>query len=191
MNIIILAGGQGSRLGYVDKAQIKVNGQTFLNLLLDNLQKIDEYAKVVLVSPHKVAGIPTIYEHPPLGGPLAGIEAACHVIDDTVTLTAILAVDAPYSPLFLPHLQSKITTFDVAVTVSKTGFLNPLCCIWRTSALKHALSLIKSVRNQPAKLLFKYTDSVTVVLGNGNEVDYDTASELSNLGQIELPPSQN
>ena len=49
---IILAGGKGSRLGYIDKAFLKYNGEFFIDILLE---KLKEFKEIIIVtnSPEK------------------------------------------------------------------------------------------------------------------------------------------
>ncbi len=184
MNVIILAGGQGSRMGGVNKAAVQLNGRPLLNILLDNLEGNHS---IIVVSPHHVEGVSTVSEHPPLGGPVAGISAGAHALPRAAEFTAVLAVDAPASALFLPRLHQEIGTADVAVTVATDGWIQPLCALWRTDALHRVLEEIGEVRDRPAKALLRHAVTVVEVPGDGTETDYDTVEELSALGDVELP----
>lgn len=183
MNVIILAGGQGTRMGGVDKASVQLNGRRLVDHLLGRLEGHD----VIVVSPHLLPGITTTSEHPPFGGPVAGIAAGIATLDHHQDFTAILAVDAPHSARMLPALQSALGTADVAVTVAADGWIQPLCAVWRTTSLIGALASLGEVRDRPAKALLRQATTVVEVPGDGTEADYDTLGELTALGEVELP----
>ena len=184
MNIIILAGGEGKRMGGVDKAAVAVDGRTLLEILLSQL---DPKHDIVVVSPTSIDGIKTTCEEPPLGGPVAGIEAGLNSFEHAHEFTAILAVDAPYSASMLPLLQTQIGKGDVAVTLGSDGWVQPLCALWRSDSLQAALHSLGETRNRPAKALLKQAGHVVEVGGDGTEKDYDTVAELAVLGDVTLP----
>lgn len=184
MNVIILAGGEGRRMGGVDKAAVALNGRTLLDHLLDEL---GDAHHIIVVSPHDIAGVSTTTEDPPLGGPVAGIAAGATGLATTERFTAVLAVDAPHSARLLPRLQAAIGDADVAVTVARDGWIQPLCAVWQTTSLLTALRELGEVRNRPARALLKVARRVIQVPGDGHEADYDTVAELSTLGVVELP----
>lgn len=184
MNVIILAGGQGTRMGGVDKAAVQLNGRRLLDYLLDQLGAAHN---VVVVSPHPVGDIPTTSEQPPLGGPVAGIAAGVAALPETEQFTAVLAVDAPYSAEMLPALRTAIGDADVAVTLAHDGWIQPLCALWSTASLVKALAELGEVRNRSVKALLRMATRVVEVPGDGTETDYDTVEELSTLGAVELP----
>ncbi|BAU95578.1 molybdopterin-guanine dinucleotide biosynthesis protein A [Corynebacterium suranareeae] len=184
MNIIILAGGEGKRMGGVNKAAVEVDGRSLLNILLSRLDPKDQ---IVVVSPAKIPGVRTVCEDPPLGGPVAGIAAGFDAFGTSDEFTAVLAVDAPYSAEMLPALSLDIGEADVAVTLSQDGWVQPLCALWRTQSLKLALDSMGETRNRPAKALLKQVTHIIEVKGNGSEKDYDTVAELQSLGEVSLP----
>lgn len=183
MNVIILAGGQGTRMGGVNKAAVQLNGRRLVDHLLDQL---DDHA-VIVVSPHPLPGIITTSEQPPFGGPVAGIAAGIAELDPHSEFTAVLAVDAPHSAEMLPVLQAAIDTSDVAVTVAADGWIQPLCAVWRTPSLIRALATLGEVRDRPVKALLRQVATMVEVAGDGSETDYDTIGELTTLGEVELP----
>ncbi|AGT05185.1 putative molybdopterin-guanine dinucleotide biosynthesis protein [Corynebacterium glutamicum MB001] len=184
MNIIILAGGEGKRMGGVDKAAVAVDGRTLLDILLSQLDPEDD---VVVVSPAIIDGITTVCEEPPLGGPVAGIEAGLNSFEHAHEFTAILAVDAPYSAAMLPLLQAQIGKADVAVTLAADGWVQPLCALWRSGSLEAVIHSLGETRNRPAKALLKQAGHIVEVGGDGTEKDYDTVAELEVLGNVTLP----
>ena len=174
LGAIILAGGHGKRMGGADKASLSAHGTRFIDRLLAQLPY---GTPAVAVSPHYL-GLPQVCESPLFGGPVAGI-AAGHAALTRVSLTAILAVDAPDSPQMLPALRSARAAAGVDVAVaSLDGHLQPLCAVWRTETLSQALSSVGSPHNQPAMRLLRQAAQVTVVPASAAARDIDTVDEL-------------
>ena len=78
MHVIILAGGVGSRLGGVSKAEVRVNGTRLIDALLATLPT---HVSVSIVTPYPIElgthaqTIRCVCEDPPFGGPAAGISS--------------------------------------------------------------------------------------------------------------------
>lgn len=190
MHVIILAGGVGSRLGGVSKAEVRVNGTRLIDALLATLPT---HVSVSIVTPYPIElgtyaqTIRCVCEDPPFGGPAAGISAGLNPDAET---TAVLAVDAPASGTLLEALTNALATnpgADAAAIMSTQGHLEPLCIVWRTASLVAAFDQLGDPRDKPAKALLRIAGSVVPVPGTGAEVDYDTVAELSELGAVELP----
>lgn len=91
---VVLAGGQGSRLGGADKASIEIDGRTLLDHALDAV--ID--ASEVVVAGHQVPTdrpVTFVREEPRFGGPAAGLLTARDVLLRRFPTIAVLAVDMP------------------------------------------------------------------------------------------------
>ncbi|MBU2695325.1 molybdenum cofactor guanylyltransferase [Pimelobacter sp. 30-1] len=91
---VVLAGGQGSRLGGTDKASIEIDGRTLLDHALDAV--ID--ASEVVVAGHQVPTerpVTFVREEPRFGGPAAGLLTARDVLLRRFPTLAVLAVDMP------------------------------------------------------------------------------------------------
>ena len=190
MHVIILAGGVGSRLGGVSKAEVRVNGTRLIDALLATLPT---HVSVSIVTPYPIElgthaqTIRCVCEDPPFGGPTAGISAG---LNPATEMTAVLAVDAPASGTLLEALTNALATnpgADAAAIMSTQGHLEPLCVVWRTASLVAAFDQLGDPRDKPAKALLRIAGSVVPVPGTGAEVDYDTVAELSELGAVELP----
>ena len=177
---IIVAGGRGSRMGGADKASLRVGGQR----LLDRLHSYLPYGTPsVVVSPHWL-GTPQVCETPLYGGPAAGIAAGYHFLAGQKSaqhgqhdLIAVLAVDAPESPLSIPKLIDGLGAHSVAVAATGNQ-IQPLCAIWRVDALGRALSRLGGVQNRSARSLLRAADSIAVVQVGEEVRDYDTPQQL-------------
>ena len=141
---IVVAGGQGTRMGGVDKASVEVKGVRLVDRLIAQLPLNTEY---VVVTPREL-GLPSTCEQPPFGGPVAGIHAGFNYLlaqHPELDYIAILPVDAPDSPQILPRLvaaMTKDTAAGVALIRSQDGSLQNLCVVWRRDALTQALTVL-------------------------------------------------
>lgn len=175
---IVLAGGRSSRMG-ADKAQMLVDGRRVIDLALESLPA--DWETVVVSSAD--LGMPTVFEEPPFGGPVAGIAAGLQVMENEYL--AIMAVDAPSSGRMLEQLSQQIGANDVAVAVNGDR-IQPLCAVWRRQSLAASIEQVGH-RDIAARLLITTSKSVVRVAGDGTETDYDTPEELSTLGSVEFP----
>jgi molybdopterin-guanine dinucleotide biosynthesis protein A len=101
---LILAGGQGSRLGYVDKAFLRLDGRPLISHLLDRLTpQVKKIAISANGDPSRFAAfhLPVLADAPehagkgPLAGVAAGLVWAQKIGADTL-LT--VPVDTPFAP---------------------------------------------------------------------------------------------
>jgi molybdopterin-guanine dinucleotide biosynthesis protein A len=121
---LVLAGGQGRRMGGVDKGLQSLQGQPLIRHVIDRLrpqvdgvminanQNLERYAEFGCpVLPDRVGGF---------AGPLAGLDAGLHAT------AAPLIVTAPCDSPFLPHdlvarLAAARSAADADVAVARTG----------------------------------------------------------------------
>ncbi|WP_371151134.1 molybdenum cofactor guanylyltransferase [Buchananella felis] len=98
IDAVVLAGGQGSRLGGVSKADLDVGGR-LLDRVIDALRP-HVTGTIVVVAPQDVAvpaGVKRTMEEPPGGGPLAGIGAGLGELEPGAAgdLVIVCGVDTP------------------------------------------------------------------------------------------------
>lgn len=121
---LVLAGGQGRRMGGVDKGLQPLQGRPLMQHVIERLrpqvgdmlinanQNLERYAEFgCLVVPDRVGGF---------AGPLAGLDAGLHATD------APLIVTVPCDSPFLPHdlvarLAAARSVIDADVAVARTG----------------------------------------------------------------------
>lgn len=193
IDVIIVAGGRGKRMGGVDKATVTVNGERLIDHLLDEVSILDALQQVVVVSSRNLSirpGVKTTAEDPPFSGPVAGILAGVDALRDAAAdRTAVLAVDAPESATLIPELNEALDDSDAQVAVIREagGHLQPLCAVWDTESLWLALNEMGETADKPAKALIAAAGAVTEVAGTGEERDYDTLEELADFGEVQLP----
>src|SRR5512141_1711894 len=121
---LVLAGGQGRRMGGVDKGLQSLQGRPMIEHVIERLrpqvsrvlinanQNLERYAQFGCpVVPDRVGGF---------AGPLAGLDAGLHRTD------ALLIVTVPCDSPFLPHdLVARLATarsaIDADIAVARTG----------------------------------------------------------------------
>jgi molybdopterin-guanine dinucleotide biosynthesis protein A len=106
---IVLAGGEGRRLGGVDKAGLAVGSRSLLDRSLEAVRRAHQ---VVVVGPARdLSGkVSVVREDPPGGGPVAAIAAAMPQLRSGVVV--VLACDMPFVTA---------DTVEVLVTACRAG----------------------------------------------------------------------
>lgn len=146
-DILVLAGGDGSRLGGVDKAVLQVGGRTLLDRVLEARGPA---ARVVVVGPVVAPpGVLQVVEDPPRGGPVAGIAAGVAALADAperaepAPWTLVIAVDQPEAASAVSDLLRETATaspdVDMLCPQDATGHPQWLLAAYRTTALTAAL----------------------------------------------------
>jgi molybdopterin-guanine dinucleotide biosynthesis protein A len=138
---IILAGGQGRRMGNVDKGLVPLHGKPMVahvaerfapqvdELFINANQNPEEYARLgYRVIPDTISGY---------AGPLAGLQSG--LMASSHELVATVPCDSP----FLPHdliarLKSALQAYDAELAVAVThGQPHPVFCLCRRDVLPH------------------------------------------------------
>ncbi|MCF4006946.1 NTP transferase domain-containing protein [Corynebacterium uropygiale] len=191
IDVIILAGGRGERMGGRDKAMVSVDGDTLLDTLLDEVSLLDGLQQVAVVSsrsPEVRPGVKLVAEDPPFSGPLSALDAGVRALRaQAAAYTALLAVDAPHSAALLPDLLDALESTPraglAAVSTSADG-IQPLCTLWHTTELWRTLDGIETT-DRALKSILDGHGRIALIPGTGEERDYDTLEELRELGDVE------
>lgn len=146
---IILAGGKGSRLGYVDKAFLTYKGQYFIDILLDKLKNFHEII-IVTNSPEKYSDYKnikiiedTVKNIGPIGGIFSGLQ---HITSDEAL---VLSCDIPFISIsFINYLKTLDYSEEIIVS-SIYGKMEPLCSLYKKSILK---TMENSILNKDYKI---------------------------------------
>ena len=146
---LILAGGEGSRMGFVDKPLLRLDGKTIIQWIFSHSEKHIDHFLISLNRNHAKYhqfGYPTVSDvSSQARGPLIGIYSAMEFIsrgensNDAVYLIT-LPGDVPFFPeILIPKLmvEMKKRPRDLVITRSEHR-LEPLFAIWALSA-KHKL----------------------------------------------------
>jgi molybdopterin-guanine dinucleotide biosynthesis protein A len=133
---LILAGGQGRRLGHVDKARLRLGGQTLLDHAAARLRP--QCADVFVVGGETtLPGLALLDDDG--GGPLSGLLAAFRHAGKSAAppdWLVTVPVDSPFFPTDFVARALVIAEDDADVVVgSWGGTLYPVCALWRRAAL--------------------------------------------------------
>lgn len=143
---IVLAGGQGKRLGGASKPDLLDRGTR----LLDSALAAAAPARgIVVVAPDSVAvpdGVRRTLEDPPFGGPVAGLAAGLTELSRERTsagIVAVLACDMPHLQEAVPRLVSALEAasgeVDGVCLRDETGRRQWVAAAYRTAALAAVL----------------------------------------------------
>ena len=183
---VVLAGGEGSRLGGVSKAEVLLAGR---HLLDHALAAVADAQRRIVVGPGELArpGVPTTLEDPPLGGPVAGIDAGLEWLGtDGPPLVVVLACDVPSAGPLVQRLLAAVasTVSDGAVAVDADGHRQLLVGAYRRASLATALDALRDdggVHGRAVKRLVAGLRLVEVADPEGLAADADTWQDVTAL----------
>ncbi len=130
---IVLAGGEGRRLGGVDKPSLLVGSVSMLDRVL---LACAAAVVTVVVGPERPTVRPVQWtrEDPVGGGPAAGLAAALALVTSEVTL--LLAADLPHLTRGFVDLLSQVPDGSDGLVAAFDRRPQWLCGAWRTTALR-------------------------------------------------------
>ena len=146
---LILAGGQGQRMGGQDKGWVRWRGKPLIEHALDRVRAQTVAPAEILISANRhldeyaITGARVVQDlRAGFAGPLAGIEAGLrHAKSDWVLVTAC---DMPVIPLnLLENLNSGLEHHDVAVATSSKKF-SPLTILLSRFLVKSLTAYLDS-----------------------------------------------
>lgn len=188
-DLLVLAGGAGERLGGVDKAGLMVGGRTVLDRVLD--AGADAGATVVVGPGHLARpGAPTTLEDPPLGGPVAGIDAGLDALGRAGDVpVVVLACDAPGAARAVPALLAGLADHadaDAVHLVDPDGHAQRLVAAYRRQPLVAALDGLRAeggVHGVSVRRLARDLAEVGLADQDGLAEDVDTWDALRRLDE--------
>ncbi len=138
---VILAGGQGRRMGGVDKGLRELRGKPMVTWALERFApQVDE----VLINANQNLDVYAGFGHRVISdkiggyaGPLAGLH--CGLIAASHPLVATVPCDSPFLPTDLvARLHSALTTHQAQIAVARTGDQpHPVFCLCQRGLLPH------------------------------------------------------
>lgn len=170
---IILAGGRGSRLGGVSKADLVLGGGRLLDRVLD--AAAGARTRVVVGRVEVPEGVLLTLEDPPGTGPAAGLVAGLAALDDPAPWTLVLACDLPGSVDVVPALLAAADPArDGACLTTTDGHPQWLLGLYRSDALRAAAGAYGDPRNRSVRGMLRPLDLDLVADPTGAGDDLDT-----------------
>lgn len=169
---VLLAGGQGRRMGGVDKGLVELRGRPMAAWVLERLapqvsevlinanQNAERYSAFgYRVFPDEIDGF---------AGPLAGLQAALAQASHPLVLTA--PCDSPFLPEDLvSRLQASLEEAGADLAVAKTfDRTHPVFCLCRREVLPHLTAFLES----GGRKIDRWYETLRVV-----EVSFDDQAE--------------
>lgn len=177
VDLLVLAGGRGARLGGRDKAALTVAGRPLLDRVLDAAPVLG--GRVVVVGDTVVPdGVLRTLEDPPDGGPVAGIAAGLAALGAGAPWVAVVAVDQPGAAAALEALVGAVAEVGVDVDAvsheDAEGHRQWLLALYRREALEGALTGLGEARHTSVRRLVADLRWRTVTAGAEHVGDVDT-----------------
>lgn len=139
--LIILAGGEGKRMGF-PKHQLMVDGMHVLDTLHDRLSHL--FVETIVVGCDMVNPRPdtrVTKDRFPIRSPLVGIHAG--LTASLTHLSFVVACDMPYvEPSLVEYLLSRSESVDAVVPIVR-GYYEPLCSVYCRTCLEPIENLIE------------------------------------------------
>ena len=185
---VILAGGKSSRMNYINKAFLKLNGETFIEKII---KELSSYEEIIIVSnnieEYKHLGYKVVKDIIPGCGPLSGIHSGLHFANNENVL--FVACDMPFiNSGFVEYMGNIKERHEALIPVVK-GKIQPLCGIYN----KNIVTLIeKELHNNNFKLI-KFLDKIDtkfitvdeVIDGNDCFLNINTKEEFIKINKGE------
>ncbi|GAB3562774.1 molybdenum cofactor guanylyltransferase [Spelaeicoccus albus] len=155
LGVIVLAGGQSSRMRGQDKMTARFGSDTVLNMCLTNVAGQFPDSPIIVVGPYRElpaempeSRVTRVREDPPGGGPVPAIRAGMDAVPSDAALVAVLAGDMPEAPAVLGDLVQPLATYDnLDVAVARAGgAVQPLLAVYRRRTLAGVLAADSSLR---------------------------------------------
>ncbi len=180
----MLAGGNGRRLGTVDKPALVVAGRTLLDVALDAVAP----ALTVVVGPVRALppAILQTREEPPHGGPAAALVAGLAALSDAgaldeAELVAVLAADLPgIDAAAIRRLTGAVLEqhADGGLLVDPSGRDQYLAGVWRAGAL------VTAARSRASWHGARLSDLLAPLVGARVPADDVTAADIDTTADL-------
>nr|WP_165989186.1 NTP transferase domain-containing protein [Streptomyces sp. YIM 98790] len=178
---VVLAGGEGRRLGGMDKPAVEVGGRSLLDRVLAACAGA---GRTVVVGPPRPLRTrrPVVWtrEEPAGGGPVAALDAGLRAVRQP--LVVVLAGDLPFLDEELVAALRRVPEgVDGMVARDPEGYDQPLTACYRTEVLKRVLGRLAPDPAGAAGLPLRAV-SRALTLGRvavGDTLDCDTWADIS------------
>ncbi|MCD6449501.1 MAG: molybdenum cofactor guanylyltransferase [Thermotogaceae bacterium] len=131
MNIAILCGGKGRRIGNVNKGLLTVCGKTFVEILYDELRELGEVYIIGRKEDFKSLEIPAFADILPNLGPLGGIYTALSIAKSEYVL--LVPCDMPtFKKEHALFLEEILLDYHADIALFYTDRITPIPGIYQT-----------------------------------------------------------
>ena len=141
---IILAGGVSRRLGYRNKALLRIGNRSVIERVMDALSEVTESILLITNSlgEFEHLNLPMFRDILPGSGSLGGIYTGLEVSKAHHNL--VIACDMPFiQPDLLTLLTNHREDFDVVIPMARDGH-QPICAIYSKNCIESAEAQIKT-----------------------------------------------
>ena len=145
---VILAGGQGSRIGGAKPLRL-LAGMTLLDRASAQARLWSDVVAIAVRDESQAAGtvLPRLLDEPGVDGPLAGLVAALrYASEQRADVLLTIPADMPFLPKDLAGRLEAALGDHRAALASSGGRLHPVCGLWRTEALASVPAYLASGR---------------------------------------------
>ena len=180
---VILAGGQGERLGGASKADLVVGDERLLDTVLRAVE--GARTRVVVGEVDVPYWIVRTMEDPPGGGPAAGVEAGLDAVTEPADWTVLLACDLPGAVDAVGELLAEVDVeadVDGYCLVHADGRPQWLYGAYRTVSLRLAFARFESSANLSMRRLLADSHLALVTPTSADVTDIDTTDDLIRWG---------
>lgn len=177
---VVVAGGQGSRMGHVSKADLDVGGERLLDIVLRATTGASTTVVVgdVAVPP----GVLLTREEPAGTGPAAGVLAGLDAVASPAGWTLVLACDLPGAPDAVATLRRALASApeeaDGLALRDEGGELQHLLAFYRTEALRRAFDAWGDPANRSVRGVMANLALLPVDPDGASVEDLDTPEQL-------------
>ena len=186
---IVLAGGQGKRLGGADKAAIEVGGASLLERAVS---AADGAAATVVVGPSRGLSAPalTTEERPRGGGPVAAVAAGLTALDEigAPEVVVVLACDMPMvdaaSVDRLVRALDDRPDVDTVMYVDAAGRPQYLAAAYRRETLAAAIAGLDARAGASMRALVDRLTVAEIAADAELTLDCDTWQDVERVRQI-------
>ncbi|MDU7359686.1 MAG: NTP transferase domain-containing protein [Propionibacteriaceae bacterium] len=176
---VIVAGGAGTRMGGVSKADLIVDGSRLVESVVAGVHSARTI--VVVGSTDVPDGVVLTHEDPPGTGPAAGLGAGLAVVNHPSPWTLVLSVDLPDAARVAARLLGAARAledhFNGAVIVAEHRTQWLMGC-YRTRALRRAVDAFGPLEHAPLRRVLAPLLLQEVAPGDALPVDLDSPADL-------------
>ena len=189
LDAVILMGGRAERLGGAAKGDLRVDGRTLLERVVEAAGAARDR---VVVGEAGASLLPTevrvVREEPPFGGPAAAVAAGVRALAGDAGAVLLLAGDQPFVAAAIPPLLEALDRADDADgarAVDADGRAQHLTCVVRRAALEAAIAAAsdgRSLDGVSMRRLLEPLRLVDVAVLPEATMDVDTWSDADAVG---------